>query len=153
MSVRKSLMSRGKAGTPSRWTKRLPGARTNKARSLRVEPLEVRRLLATTVEVDFLTAPFTRESGTEARFEVTLDPAPTGTDSIEFKVYSFDEHEGTASPSVLVFDSTSPATQTVTVTGVDDELEDGSVDYVVFLDPPHDSDIEPAGRLAGECRR
>ncbi|MEI6074891.1 MAG: DNRLRE domain-containing protein [Verrucomicrobiota bacterium] len=81
----------------------------------------------------------TTEFGTAANFSVTLDTAPTS--DVTINVSSSDLTEGTVSPTSLTF---TPANwnvaHTVTVTGVDDVLADGSVDYTVVLSPAVSSD-------------
>ncbi len=70
------------------------------------------------------------EAGDSASFQLTLQLRPTTDVTIE--VASADATEGTATVSQLVFtpaDWNQP--QTVTVSGVDDDLEDGDVAYTV----------------------
>lgn len=75
----------------------------------------------------------TEEDGTEATFEVSLNSEPTGT--VIFTVSSSDATEGMASPATLEF---TPANwnvpQTVTVTGVNDDVDDDDVAYAVNLE-------------------
>ena len=74
------------------------------------------------------------EGGGQATFPVVLTTQPTA--AVTVSVSSLDTGEGTVAPSSLVFSRTSWNTaQTVTVTGVDDALNDGSVAWQVRLDP------------------
>ncbi len=74
----------------------------------------------------------TSEAGATARFTVSLSSEPTGL--VTVSVSSSDAGEATAAPSSLVFDADSWDTAlTVTVTGVDDEIDDGSVAYEIEL--------------------
>jgi gliding motility-associated-like protein len=81
-------------------------------------------ILVTTVSGD------TKEDGTTAQFTVVLETAPTGDVSIALD--SDDKSEGTVSISTLTFTSLNwDAVQTVTITGVNDDVDDGSIDYRV----------------------
>ncbi|MEZ4235414.1 MAG: MYXO-CTERM sorting domain-containing protein [Myxococcota bacterium] len=74
----------------------------------------------------------TSESGGVADFTVALRTPPAG--EVYVVVNSFDPSEGTASPTVLIFDAADyDVAQTVTVTGVDDAEQDGDVAYAVVL--------------------
>jgi hypothetical protein len=74
----------------------------------------------------------TNESGTSATFTVVLDTAITGT--VALTVHSQDNTEGTVSPSALTFTSLNwNAPQTVTVTGVDDFVDDGNQPFNVMV--------------------
>lgn len=74
----------------------------------------------------------TSESGGTATFSVKLNSQPTGT--VQIPVYTSTPTEGTASPSLLTFDATTwNAPQTVTVTGVDDFIADGSQPFSIQL--------------------
>jgi hypothetical protein len=74
----------------------------------------------------------TTEAGGMATFTVVLDAQPSA--DVTIGVSSNDTTEGTASTSSLVFTTQNWATaQTVTVTGVDDSVEDGDVTYTVVL--------------------
>jgi hypothetical protein len=66
------------------------------------------------------------ESGTTATFTVVLDAQPSS--DVVFDVTSSDTGEATVSPSTLTFTSANwNTTQTVTVTGADDDLIDGTI--------------------------
>ncbi|HNN73594.1 MAG: DUF1554 domain-containing protein [Leptospirales bacterium] len=72
------------------------------------------------------------ESGTTATFSVLLSSAPAS--NVIVDVTSLDTTEGTVSPASLTFTPANWSTaQTVTVTGVNDFLQDGSIAYNVAL--------------------
>jgi hypothetical protein len=74
----------------------------------------------------------TAEDGTQAAFTVTLNSQPNG--NVVFDVTSLDTGEGTVSPAALTFNGTNwNSIQTVTVTGVNDNLADGNQAYTVRL--------------------
>ena len=74
----------------------------------------------------------TGEVGTPATFTVNLDSPPDG--DVVVDVASLDTTEGTVSPSSLIFNTTDWAgLQTVTVTGVNDDVADGDITYTVQL--------------------
>ncbi len=91
--------------------------------------IEVSAMTTTTVRLH------TTESGRAETFTVTLASEPTG--NVALSVVSSDTTEGTVSPSVLTFSSTTWNTaQTVTVTGQDDAPAnnvDGNQNYTVTL--------------------
>ena len=79
--------------------------------------------------VDGLT---TTEAGGTASFTVTLQSEPTGT--VTVTLTSSDATEGTVSPEILAFNASNWQTaQTITVTGVDDDEDDGDVTYTIEL--------------------
>jgi hypothetical protein len=72
----------------------------------------------------------TTEAGTTATFTVTLNAAPTAT--VTLALSSSDVSEGTVSPAQLSFTTANwNVPQTVTVTGVDDALVDGTQTYTI----------------------
>ena len=74
----------------------------------------------------------TTEAGGTATFTVALESEPTG--DVELDLASSDATEGAVSPSSLTFTSANWNTaQTVTLTGQDDAVADGSQDYQVTL--------------------
>ena len=74
------------------------------------------------------------EDGSQATFPVRLRAAPSA--AVTVSVSSRDASEGTVAPSSLTFETTDWSTvQTVTVTGVDDDVDDGTVTWQVRLDP------------------
>ena len=79
------------------------------------------------------------EAGGQATFTVKLATEPTG--DVTVAVTSQDASEGTVSPSSLTFTTTTwNTTQTVTVTGVDDAIDEGTVTWEVRLDPSSSDD-------------
>jgi hypothetical protein len=76
----------------------------------------------------------TTEDGVEASFIVVLNSAPT--DDVTITLNSNDITEGIISPSSITFTSANwAAPQTVTITGIDDALQDGNQLYSIVLDP------------------
>ena len=75
--------------------------------------------------------PFTTtEAGGEATFTIVLDSEPTADVTIDLT--SSDDTEGSVSPSSVVFTPDNWDTaQTVTVTGVDDKIDDDHVGYMI----------------------
>ena len=74
------------------------------------------------------------EAGGTATFTVALLTQPTA--AVTVSVSSRDTGEGTAGPSSLIFNTSNWNTaQTVTVTGVQDTIDDGTVTWQVRLDP------------------
>ena len=91
----------------------------------------------------------TTEGGGTATFTVRLATLP-GAD-VTIALTSSDTSEGTVGPSLLTFTSSNGTTpQTVTVTGVDDTLLDGSVDYQVLTDPAASADPDYDGLDAAD---
>ena len=80
-----------------------------------------------------VTGPATEGGGT-ATFTVALQTQPSAAVTVD--VTSQDASEGTVAPSVLVFTaSTWETAQPVTVTGVDDNVDDGNEPWDMRLDP------------------
>ena len=74
------------------------------------------------------------EAGGQATFTVALRTQPTA--AVTVSVSSQDASEGTAAPPSLTFATTSwNAARTVTVTGANDNVDDGTVTWAVRLDP------------------
>src|SRR5207249_5517585 len=74
----------------------------------------------------------TTESGGTDTFTVVLDKQPTA--DVTIPISSSDLTEGTVSPSSLTFTTNNwNVPQTVTVTGVDDAIVDGTVAYTIIL--------------------
>lgn len=91
----------------------------------------------------------TTEAGSTATFTVVLDSEPT--DAVSIALSSSDETEGTVLPLTLVFDATNWSTaQTVTVTGADDDVSDGSVAYQVLTAPALSADTNYSGQDASD---
>ncbi len=97
----------------------------------------------TVVESDGGTA--TTEAGGKDSFTVVLTSAPTA--NVTIAVSSSDITEATVSPAALTFTPTNwKVPQTVTVTGVDDTINDGDQDYTVLLAPAVSTDTNYNGR-------
>ena len=76
----------------------------------------------------------TDEAGATDTFTVVLSTEPT--DSVTMSLSSSNTGEGTVAPGVLTFATDAWNTaQTVTVTGVDDDVADGTQSYTITLDP------------------
>ncbi len=74
----------------------------------------------------------TTETGGTATFTVVLSVWPTA--AVTFSISSSDITEGTVAPQSLVFTATNwNIPQTVTITGVDDNINDGDQDYKIVL--------------------
>ena len=86
----------------------------------------------------------TTEAGGTATFTVKLSIQPTA--NVTIGVSSSDTTEGTVSPSLLTFTSANwNENQTVTVTGVNDSLDDGNQSYTVVLASASSSDSGYSG--------
>ena len=89
----------------------------------------------------------TTEGGGTATFTVRLLSAPEGDVTVPLR--SSDPGEGTVSPSSLVFTAANATTaQTVVVTGVDDEVDDGDEPYRIGTGDPSSPD-DPAYNALG----
>src|SRR4030095_12074188 len=90
----------------------------------------------------------TTEAGGSASFTVVLDSQPTA--DVVIPVASSEPSEGAASAAALTFTAADwNVAQTVTVTGVDDAVQDGDIAYGVTLGAPASADpiyasIDPA---------
>ncbi|MCL4207829.1 MAG: DNRLRE domain-containing protein [Pirellulaceae bacterium] len=81
----------------------------------------------------------TSEAGGTATFSVRLNQQPTH--DVTVPVLSNEPGEGLSSPASLLFTPANWATfQTVTITGVDDAVDDGDVSYTVAVGPAASSD-------------
>jgi hypothetical protein len=81
----------------------------------------------------------TNESGTTATFTTVLDTQPT--DNVIINLTSSDTNEVTVNPTTLTFTNSDwDQTQTITVTGVDDSLEDGNTVTSINLIADNSSD-------------
>ncbi|MEO8216430.1 MAG: Calx-beta domain-containing protein [Acidobacteriota bacterium] len=91
----------------------------------------------------------TTEAGGSATFRVVLNTTPTS--DVRIDLAASDANEGTVSPAFLTF---TPANalipQTVTVTGVDDQIDDGDVNYLVITAPASSADPNYSGRDAAD---
>lgn len=81
----------------------------------------------------------TSEAGGQATFTLALDSKPTGT--VVLNLSSSDTSEGTVSPATLTFDNQNwSSTQLVTVSGVNDDADDGVQAYAILVDPQSTDD-------------
>ncbi len=81
----------------------------------------------------------TSENGDTMSFTVVLNSKPKA--DVKIPLSSSDTSEGTVSTSLLTFTTTNwAAKQTVTVTGVDDNVVDGSAVYTVLIGAPTSTD-------------
>jgi hypothetical protein len=86
----------------------------------------------------------TTEAGGTASFTVVLTSQPTA--NVTLGVASNDASEGTAAPASLTFTSANwNVAQTVTVTGVDDAIDDGNIAYSIVTAAATSSDPLYAG--------
>jgi hypothetical protein len=91
----------------------------------------------------------TSEDGTTATFQVVLMSPPTS--DVTIAIASDTPTEGKASPGTLVFDATDwSVPQTVTVTGVDDQVPDGARDYLIVTSPAVSADVRYSGLDAAD---
>ena len=90
----------------------------------------------------------TTEAGGEAEFTVVLNSEPTA--NVTITLYSGDEDEGTLDKTTLLFTSDDwDAPQTVTVTGQDDDLDDGNQTYTIEVEPATSDDERLQRRKRG----
>jgi len=83
---------------------------------------------------------YTRESGATATFTIRLNSQPTA--NVTIGLISSNTAEGTVSPSSLTFTTANwSAAQTVTITGVNDNIDDGDVAYAIITNPASSSDL------------
>ncbi len=86
----------------------------------------------------------TTESGGTATFTVVLDTEPTA--DVTIGLSSSDTTEGTVSPTSVTFTTANWNTaQTVTVTGVDDSLNDGDIAYTIVTAAAVSADTSYSG--------
>ena len=91
------------------------------------------------VTIQWQTERRTTEAGGTAAFTVVLDTQPIG--AVTIAVQSGNTAEGTVSPALLTFTPQNwSSAQQVTVTGVDDDADDGDVDYQVTVGRPGGGD-------------
>ncbi|MFN8634512.1 MAG: hypothetical protein U0893_11700 [Chloroflexota bacterium] len=91
----------------------------------------------------------TTEGGGQATFTVTLDSQPTA--NVTVSLSSSNTNEGTVSPSSLTFTPANWSTpQTVTVTGVNDDVDDGNVAYTILTAPATSTDANYNNRDAAD---
>jgi len=88
----------------------------------------------------------TSEAGGTATFTVVLNSVPAN--PVSFTVTSLNTAEGVAAPGTLNFTAANwNALQTVTVTGVDDKVADGNVQYKVRLSAATSADVNYNGKF------
>lgn len=86
----------------------------------------------------------TNEDGAQATFTVQLTAEPT--DTVSVSVSSSDTTEGLVSPTSLAFTALNwNAPQTVTVTGVDDDYEDGNKNFNINFGAANSTDARFSG--------
>lgn len=91
----------------------------------------------------------TTESGGAATFTVVLNSRPTA--NVNISVASNDASEGTVSTALLTFTRNNWNTaQTVTVTGVNDALNDGDVAYAIVTGAATSTDADYSGRAVAD---
>ena len=82
-----------------------------------------------TILIGNASGPSTTEAGGTVTFDVSLSVAPEIGETIGVSISSSDMGEGTVPPTLLSFTDTTA--QTVTVTGVNDDIDDGNVAYTI----------------------
>ncbi len=108
-----------------------------------LEPLESRVLLSSSILVDPLEGS-TGENGSTLDIAVVLGAAPTA--AVTIPVSSSDTTEGVVSVNSLTFNQNDwNIAQTITVTGVDDGIDDGQVAYSIILSPASSNDANYNG--------
>ncbi len=96
--------------------------------------------LVPSVVVTPTTGLVTTEAGGVATFSVVLSMVPAA--NVTMMLSTTDAGEGRVAPAVLAFTPTNwSSPQTVTVTGVDDALADGSQSYTIVTAPTVSSDV------------
>jgi len=86
----------------------------------------------------------TNESGGTANFNISLNSQPAA--DVLINLSSSDTTEGTVLPASLTFTTSNwNTTQLVTVTGVDDVIADGDIEYTIITDPANSSDLNYNG--------
>ena len=93
------------------------------------------------ITVDFAVDLTTTENGGEATFQIVLNSQPA--DDVTIDLVCSDLAEGTLSPVSLIFTSLNwNAPQIVTITGVDDAIQDGDQVYAIMTQPAVSSDSD-----------
>ena len=96
-----------------------------------------------------ITGLVTTEAAGTATFTIVLNIAPT--DDVSIALSSSDTTEGTVSPANLIFTVANWSTaQTVTVTGVEDLIDDGDVPYQIVSAPAVSTDLNFNGEDASD---
>ena len=103
---------------------------------------------ASGITVSTISGPTTEAAGT-ATFTVVLNAQPTA--DVTIALSSSDATEGTVAPAALTFTAANwNLAQTVTVTGVNDSLDDGDIAYSIVTAAATSSDANYAGVDAGD---
>jgi len=96
------------------------------------------------VTIDPTSGLTTTEAGGTGTFTVVLDGRPSA--SVTLNLASSNTAEGTVSPATLTFATYNWDTpQTVTITGVDDGVDDGDIAYTIVTDPVTSADANYDG--------
>ena len=84
----------------------------------------------------------TSEAGLKATFTIVLNSKPVGANvNVKIQISSSRTGEGTVSPASVTFDTVNwKSPQTVTVTGVDDQVADGAQPYLINLSAASSTD-------------
>ena len=86
----------------------------------------------------------TTEAGGTATFTVRLNTKPTA--DVTITLTSSNPAEGSASPTTLTFTTSNwNSAQTVTITGVDDDVDDDNVAYTIVTNPASSTDGKYSG--------
>jgi hypothetical protein len=86
----------------------------------------------------------TTEAGGAVTISMALNSAPS--DDVTIPVASLDLTEGTVSPGSLVFTPANYATpQSITVTGLNDDVDDGNIAYTIQIGPATSTDLNYNG--------
>lgn len=109
-----------------------------------VQELESRLAPAAGIDVTPPTGLITTEQLGAAQFEVKLTQQPTATVLINLR--TTDQTEGGFAPTSLLFGPDNwNLPQSVTITGVNDFVDDGDIPYMIVLDPAQSSDSQYNG--------
>ena len=96
------------------------------------------------ITVDPESGLMTIEAGSQTTFSLVLDSQPSAEVTIDLT--SSDTTEGTVSPSSVTFTTSNWSTRRmVMITGVDDHMDDGDVNYTIETDPATSSDAKYSG--------
>src|SRR5690349_17310450 len=99
---------------------------------------------AVSVDVAPISGLVTTESGGTATFTVVLGSAPTA--DVTIPVATSDPTEGAVSVATLTFTAADwDIPQTITVTGVDDAVQDGDIGYTIVLGAATSDDVNYSG--------
>lgn len=85
----------------------------------------------------------TTEAGGTAQFTVSLTISPTSTVTIPIATSNI--HEGVPSPDTLIFTETDYTDKAVTVSGIDEWIDDDNMGYTITVGPPNSLDLRYHG--------